>query len=107
MTNKTPHPRCLQCGRPIAKKMTTLWFRVRDPNGHDRDAIKVDKLPANRAEAQLYTNGVVISVRLAYGGGVRSAGVWSGEYTDPHFCTEGCAARFGRAAARKLTMGRQ
>lgn len=54
-----------------------------------------------KAEAQRHVNGQIVSIRRGYGGNV-VAGVWDGEsYIARDFCTEGCAAAFGRMAARE------
>jgi len=94
-------PTCWCCGKPIAKKVQTLYFGMSSDKGEDRTA-----KPKTRAEAQLHNNFQLVSVRYAgrldndY---VMRASYWDGEsYISEFFCKESCAAEFGKDAARSI-----
>ena len=98
MTFQSPtQPLCRCCGKPIPKATRSQYFSDRPNTPH---AICLDKLPANKAEAQRYINQAVIGVSR-HRDGVYAAAIWDGEsYKDDLFCKDRCAVTFGRLAAR-------
>ncbi len=106
-------PRCIVCGKPIAKKTHTIYLRETNSNrshGEYSDEtyskhlfLDKDKWPKNKADCQKLTNMIVVSVQ--YTGSERSIysfGVWDGQsYDDEFFHSQLCATRQGYAAARE------
>jgi hypothetical protein len=92
-------PFCRCCGKPIRKRVITHYFGLTTPRATSYSVEHAE--PAKtKAEAQRHLNGEVVSVRYGYQGQV-IAGVWDGEsYEDELFCTQTCAAAFGRMAAK-------
>jgi hypothetical protein len=113
-------PRCIVCGRPIAKRTATLYFREpkayqpakptswgdewpaqeAKPDGlREGNHLYLQHRPRTRAEAQRYVNGQIVSSkrRAEF---VTSVNYWDGEsYADKYFCTNNCAMRQGYASA--------
>lgn len=112
---------CIVCGRPIAKRTSTIYFREpvayrppeprswggfhdaieAKPDGHrEGEYIYLAQPPETRAEAQRYVNGEIISVQRD-GDVLRQANYWDGEsWADPFFCTNACAMKQGYASAQ-------
>lgn len=91
---------CIVCGRPIAKRTTTVYI-VPDtgwsPNyqGHRADV-------KSRCECRRFTNApYIVSHRKNGDGFIYSFETWDGEtFTDKYFCTKSCAQAQGYAAAK-------
>jgi hypothetical protein len=103
-------PRCIVCGRPIAKLTKTIWFKApwgdhpegsRDDRNSFLVTIYMTNRPRDRNEAKRFTNHAIISSKRDRDGSIAQIGTWDGEsYRDPHFCTLYCAQRQGYAAAQ-------
>lgn len=102
-------PNCIVCGKPIKKIMRSLSFISATANGRlngDRSdggtTIYMDNeyRPQTKEEAQRFTNHEITRVQFS-GDRVFSITWWEGEYEDPHFHSQTCAATFGRRMARK------
>lgn len=95
-------PRCLCCGKPLAKHTQTLEFRV--PNNSARVISGIDASPRTKAEAQRYTNLEIVSVRRGLET-IHSVGVWDGTSYglsgEGLFCTGRCAQDYGIVAAKR------
>jgi hypothetical protein len=114
----TARPLCIVCGKPIAKRVTSYWFREARPaftlHGRDYPAkapgdregesmitLYVDKLPTTKEEAARHVNGQPISFGKGVGGTIANVNTWDGEtYADPYFHSQTCAARQGYASAQ-------
>lgn len=105
-------PTCRYCGRPIAKRPSSVYLRdkaqaARGVGGSDW--LTVDTLPRTIDEAQRLLNWRITRVqRLSPGqsdpGGIFQADGWDGESYAPrygYFCKVDCAARYGRTAAER------
>lgn len=69
---------------------------------HSSARIYTANLPRTKEDCKRLVNGEVVSIRRGVTGEVvRSFGVWEGEYVDQHFCSNGCAEKFGRRMARR------
>lgn len=119
---------CRCCNKPIAKRTLTHWIRREQskydhPNTWDRyHYIGNAPWPTSKADCQRLTNDRVVSVQ--YGTyqdqddrnptHVRRFSTWDGVSYHPkwsYFCTNDCAAAYGKAAAavvsrRKLAVAR-
>lgn len=107
----TTGPFCRCCGKPLPKLTRTIYWR-REPSQYDIASAGIGYVytpepPDTIEDCRKLTNGIVVSVsRARYGDAAGKIGhfhVWDGEsYKDPEklFCGLGCAAEFGRAAAR-------
>jgi hypothetical protein len=95
-------PLCRYCGKPIAKKTTTVHF------AGPRDA-RPEK-PQSKAEVERITNGHVVAVRWSRGEDyyaknaghdiIYQASLWDGEsYVDPYFCNGDHARLFAYSCA--------
>jgi hypothetical protein len=115
------NPKCIVCGRGIAKRTGTIWFRdpqvsyasplrgVPDfpekPDGHrEQSGLLVTLYLANRPrtkdDVQRHTNDKVLRVQISNEGCVGAATTWDGEsYHDKYFCRESCARKQGYASA--------
>lgn len=116
----TTRPKCIVCGRALAKRADTLYFREPQPyrpavpyawggdfpaqeakpdGFREGNALYLDDRPRTRTEAQRHVNGQIISSRRQ-GDFLYSVNYWDGEsYTDKFFCTNHCAERQGYASA--------
>lgn len=101
-------PKCIVCGKEIKKLMRGISFypaadnrRQEGERSKDGGTIYLDERPRNKAEAQKYTNHEIVRVRTDHLGKVWNITWWEGEYEDPHFHSERCAAQYGRAMARR------
>lgn len=99
-------PNCIVCGRPIRKRMETLWFSPATSNGRqngDRGDTSVyldeELHPRTKEEAARYTNHEITRVTF-HNGRVSSITWWTGEYDDPFFDTGACAKKQGYASAQ-------
>lgn len=104
-------PLCRYCGGLIAKKTAGIYFGV-SAREAEKGRGRVER-PANKAEAQRYVNGEVISVRygemarvdadglsgqrsIAVPRFVEQATYWDGQsYVDRYFCRDRHALLFG------------
>lgn len=103
-------PKCIVCGRAIAKTTKSIYFYVPGPGSDfkvgDRQGtftvtLYVAERPANRQEAQRHTNDRIISSRTDSHGRISTIGTWDGEsYRDKYFCTNQCAMDQGYASAK-------
>jgi len=107
MTDQPTGPRCIVCNKPIKKIMRGLTFIPATGNGRQNGDRKdhyvyldPELRPATVEEAQRYTNNAIIRHSMS-GGKVFDITWWEGEYEDPHFHSQTCAAAFGRRMARK------
>jgi hypothetical protein len=109
-------PLCRYCGKAIRKKTETIRFGCADGDAARFAHMRTER-PRDKAEAQRYGNGQVVSVRYSEtacitvpGGGshkvtrvpryVEEASYWDGEsYVDWAFCNGDHARRFGYSAA--------
>lgn len=104
-------PLCRYCGKPIAKRTTTVRF-VETQEQADRDnkvgwtwTRSVVGSPSTKAEAQRLVNEEIVSVKRGAirGGGLKadliaSVGVWDGtSYADQFFCNGAHAQGFAYA----------
>lgn len=88
-TGRKKNPRCIVCGRAIAKLTDLIEFRP-----HDQDA------PRSREQCSLRTNQQVLRVRFRHDGRVADFTVWDGQsYVSSYFCTNRCAVQQGYASA--------
>lgn len=96
-------PLCRLCGKPIARRCTSIFFGAHRPHRYDSWA-EVVEMPATKEEAARFGNGRVVSVRWSERDGqryVQRMGFWDGEsYVSPYFCKDECARAFGYFAAR-------
>jgi hypothetical protein len=94
----TTQPLCRYCGKGIPKETHAHFFRQARPSMGGWSTNHPEE-PTSKSEAQRLINEKVISVRH-HGGHVYAASSWDGEsWKDELFCTQKCAALFGRAAA--------
>jgi hypothetical protein len=104
-------PRCIVCGRRIAKNTRSLRFErpwgthVEGEravlHGGYMVTVYLAERPRTRAEAQRYTNEPIISSKRGVDGTLSEVRTWDGEsYRDPYFCTNRCAQQQGYAAAQ-------
>lgn len=94
-----PHCRC--CGKAIKKTTITHYFGQPDHLAGQRNSWSAyhAETATTKAEAQRQCNHPVVAIRRGYGGQV-VAFTWDGEsYHDTTFCSQDCAAGFGRMAA--------
>ena len=120
--------KCIVCGKPIPKRTHTFWIeqpveaaperpmfagsrsmmpaRAERLEGHIEKGsfssrIYTSRPPQNRAECARWSNHEVVSHKYgAPGMGIRQFTTWDREsYRDPHFHSEECAAKQGRASA--------
>ena len=97
-------PLCRNCGAPIAKKTTTVWFGE-GPIACRRDpSTSFAAKPRTLEEAAKYSNHQIVSHRFSdVDRSVRVMHVWDGDsYQDDAFHSQSCAAAFGRAMAKQF-----
>jgi hypothetical protein len=93
-------PYCRTCGRAIKRYTITNFFGYANLQNSSSSRYHAEEIKT-RDEAARQLNERVVSFRKGYRGKA-IVGTWDGEsYVDPYFCTERCAATFGRMAARE------
>lgn len=108
-------PLCRHCGGKIGKRTEIVYFG-RSEREVERNQGRSEQ-PKNKAEAQRYVNGEIVSVRYSHLASINyrdqgsthvtvpryvdTATVWDGEtYDDEFFCSNRHAVEFGYASAR-------
>jgi hypothetical protein len=109
-------PRCIVCGKPIAKRYHILWFRqpapamTASPFNAAREAIEdgtrikdtfyLASPPTTKDEAQRYSNHTIQRIIGWQGEHITGATYWDGEnYVDRFFDKDKCAVAQGYASA--------
>lgn len=112
--------RCIVCDKPIAKRTHQFSFRAPRPaapampgipameaipdgtfnRGHSYSEIFLAERPTRVEELTRWTNHTVVRFERDSRGAINRFSTWDGEsYRDPHFHSETCAAKQGRASA--------
>jgi len=113
---KQDRPRCIVCGKPIAKRYSVVWFRQPQegapasvfgpaiepsPDGtRVGDTWFLAQRPINKEEAQRYSNHAIQRIIGWQGDAITGATYWDGEsYMNQYFCKDKCAVAQGYASA--------
>jgi hypothetical protein len=109
-------PRCIVCGKPIAKRFGALWFQrstdgspaspfasatTPKPDGtRINQTLYLDHPPTTKDEAARYVNQPIQRIIGMHNGYISGVTTWDGEsYIDRFFCRDKCAVRQGYASA--------
>lgn len=97
----TDRPKCIVCGRNIAKRTERVIVQPISADGFNSGNATVHADIRTKADAQQHTNHVVTSISMGPSGVAWTFNTWDGvSYEDEFFCNGNCARKQAYASAR-------